>query len=126
MIRPLSVIALGLFLATSAVAQDDDPILAACLEEAFSTVDITDCFAEAHARWDAELNDAYGAAMAGLSKGRQEALREAQRLWIDFRDANCLFYGHPDGGTMVAIEVADCLTRLTRDRARELREIRLY
>jgi uncharacterized protein YecT (DUF1311 family) len=49
-------------------------------------------------------------------------LREAERLWISFRDADCLFFGLGEG-TVAGVAAAQCLLNLTEARARELEEI---
>lgn len=56
---------------------------------------------------------------------REEALRQAQRSWIKFRDDHChaetLIKG--DGGTISGpIEMA-CLTEITKERALELQKL---
>ncbi len=55
---------------------------------------------------------------AGESKQREQ-LRVAQRLWIQYRDANCLYYGLGEG-TIARIEASDCMRRMTQNRAIEL------
>ena len=51
-----------------------------------------------------------------------ERLREAQRLWIRYRDANCAYYG-AGPGSIAAIEAAECLRSMTRSRTLELEEM---
>lgn len=79
---------------------------------------------------DAELNEVYGQVRAYLSaaetrpdgKTEAEVLRDAQRAWIPFRDLACdLEGGLFRGGSMEPFIVSSCLTRLTRDRTRDLR-----
>jgi uncharacterized protein YecT (DUF1311 family) len=55
---------------------------------------------------------------AGEPKQREQ-LRVAQRLWIQYRDANCLYYGLGEG-TIARIEAGDCMRRMTQNRAIEL------
>jgi uncharacterized protein YecT (DUF1311 family) len=43
----------------------------------------------------------------------------AQRLWIQYRDANCLYYDLGEG-TITRIEAGNCMYRMTRARAEEL------
>jgi uncharacterized protein YecT (DUF1311 family) len=43
----------------------------------------------------------------------------AQRLWVQYRDANCGFYGTPDG-SIRKVQGAECIRSMTEDRAREL------
>jgi len=43
----------------------------------------------------------------------------AQRLWIQYRDANCLYYDLGEG-TIARIEAGYCMKELTQTRAVEL------
>ena len=47
---------------------------------------------------DARLNKAYKEVMSQLSESRKKELRDAQRAWIKYRDANCKFYADAEGG----------------------------
>ena len=50
---------------------------------------------------------------------QREQLRAAQRLWIQYRDANCLYYALGEG-SIARVESADCTYRMTKSRAEEL------
>ena len=53
-----------------------------------------------------------------------DALREAQRTWIKFRDLHCLVEGYwGRGGTIEPMLRNFCLTRLTRERTEQLRKM---
>ena len=52
---------------------------------------------------------------------QREQLRAAQRLWIQYRDANCLYYGLGEG-TIAGIEAGYCMMELTQTRAVELEQ----
>lgn len=106
--------------------EDIDRQLATCVDKAMSTMAIVQCHETAIAGWDGLLNQAYREIMALMSDGRGDELRAVQRLWIEYRDANCGFYVHPDGGTLVQIEGAECLYAMTRQRTLELMAIRPY
>jgi uncharacterized protein YecT (DUF1311 family) len=43
----------------------------------------------------------------------------AQRLWVQYRDANCGFYGVQDG-SIRQVQAAECIRSMTEDRAHEL------
>jgi hypothetical protein len=43
----------------------------------------------------------------------------AQRLWVQYRDANCAFYGVQDG-SIRQVQAAECIRSMTEDRAHEL------
>jgi uncharacterized protein YecT (DUF1311 family) len=45
----------------------------------------------------------------------------AQRLWVQYRDANCGFYGVQDG-SIRQVQAAECIRSMTEDRAHELEE----
>ena len=53
------------------------------------------------------------------SHKQREQLRAAQRLWIQYRDANCLYYDLGEG-TIARIEAGECMRSMTEARAREL------
>jgi uncharacterized protein YecT (DUF1311 family) len=55
-----------------------------------------------------------------LGTERKNALIEAQRAWIKFRDANCGFYGDPEGGSAARMAANECFLNATADRAKEL------
>jgi len=53
--------------------------------------------------------------------GYAAATLESQRAWIAFRDRQCTIEGGQfAGGSMQGMARAQCLTRLTRERARQL------
>jgi uncharacterized protein YecT (DUF1311 family) len=57
--------------------------------QAMVTVDAHNCFADAQQKADVGLNAIYKRVQTVLQGGELEKLRQAQRLWIRFRDANC-------------------------------------
>lgn len=60
------------------------------------TSEMLDCISAELMRQDARLNEIYyKRLMSKLSAKRKEGLREAQRAWVKFRDANCRFYYDP-------------------------------
>jgi uncharacterized protein YecT (DUF1311 family) len=69
----------------------------------------------------ARLNENYEKLMSKLSAKRKKMLREAQRAWIKFRDANCSFYFDPESGTAAVLAGNGCFLQATADRAKELR-----
>ncbi|MDQ0324410.1 uncharacterized protein YecT (DUF1311 family) [Rhodopseudomonas julia] len=89
------------------------------------------CAAQTFEEADAALNEAwpkvleyYRALDSELSddlKGAEEALLEAQRTWIVFRDAHCASVGFAArGGTMEPLLVTSCKADLTRERTDQL------
>jgi uncharacterized protein YecT (DUF1311 family) len=87
-----------------------------------STQEMVECLKANSAQWDKRLGVAYQKAMKDASPAQREQLRAAERLWIGFRDANCLYYGMGEG-TIARIDAGECLRRMTETRARELEAI---
>ncbi len=116
-----AALALG---ATTMVAHGADglmsPAFDACMGKADSTVDMLDCIDAEIQRQDQRLNEVYTALRADVQEGRKNQLRDAQRAWINFRNANCAFHLDPDAGSLARISAADCVLRLTATRAEEL------
>ncbi|MDY0413318.1 MAG: DUF1311 domain-containing protein [Gammaproteobacteria bacterium] len=69
---------------------------------------------------DAKLNTVYKKLGEQLTLARKNELRAVQRLWIQYRDANCGFYADPDGGTLAIVTGNDCVLEETALRAKEL------
>lgn len=89
-----------------------------------TTIGIAQCVMGEHAAWDAALNREYQAARAQYADDRTAAdsLRDAQRAWIAWRDAECAFqYDRYGGGSMRMIASANCQMSMTAMRALELR-----
>ena len=87
-------------------------------------------------RADAALNAAWREAIADARAGDREIdrqsdqrptaeakMREAQRAWLIFRDAQCTYegYGEARGGSMEPMIYGGCRARLTRERTAQLR-----
>lgn len=118
----VALIALG---AGAATAQSVD------CDDAVTQGQINACFAVMLEEADDDLNAAYSEARqvmrdidSDLPKGEagaEMALRNAQRAWINFRDAACLAEGFQmRGGSAEAMLVLSCQVRLTQTRAEEL------
>ena len=88
--------------------------------KADADAEIMDCVSAETQRQDARLNQIYKSLGDGLSPARKAHLLDAQRAWIKFRDTNCRFYLDPQGGTVAQLLAADCVLRLTAERAQEL------
>jgi uncharacterized protein YecT (DUF1311 family) len=86
-----------------------------------STADIVECLATQAAVWDRRLSAAYQKLLESLPVRRRDRLRNAQRLWIQFRDANCAYFASRSG-TIARVEAGQCLLRLTTARAMELEQ----
>ena len=100
-----------------------------------STFGMQNCLIQEMQVWDELLNEAYGDARATAKSldaadleifpeyaVRDTQVRDAQRAWITFRDANCAMdYGLWGSGSMRVIWGAECLLRMTAERTFELR-----
>lgn len=85
-----------------------------------STMEIVECIDELYRRWDVRLNGAYKKLMARIPNAKvREALRKAQRLWIQYRQANCEWYAMGEG-SISRIEASECMRSMTAERALEL------
>jgi uncharacterized protein YecT (DUF1311 family) len=85
------------------------------------TVELANCLAKARDAADAQLNAAYKYLRGKLDAADGQRLVAIQRLWIQYRDANCAaerdLYA---GGTASAPAYLACLEAMTRARTREL------
>lgn len=95
----------------------------ACMQKAFSTLDIVTCISNEYERQDQRLNDNYQQLRSQLSSERRAQLLTAQRAWITYKEANCSFYADPEGGTMARINANSCLLSETTQRADELENL---
>ena len=84
-----------------------------------SSIEIVECLKAKTAQSDKRLNIAFEKAMKAANPQQHDQLRTAQRLWIQYRDANCLFVGMGEG-TIAQINAAQCLFNMTEERAKEL------
>ena len=86
-----------------------DRELDACLTLDPSTAGMINCLNLAHEKWDAELNRVYAELRRTLDPEGRDALRDAQRAWIGFRDAEFglmeRMYG-PGDGSLARVEAA--------------------
>jgi uncharacterized protein YecT (DUF1311 family) len=84
-----------------------------------STPEMVNCLAAKTAQWDKRMNGAYQKALGDAGAQQREQLCAAQRLWIQYRDANCLYYGMGEG-TIARVDAGECQRSMTEARAREL------
>jgi uncharacterized protein YecT (DUF1311 family) len=84
-----------------------------------STVEMVECLKTKTAEWDTRMTMSYQKALKDAGPARRQQLRAVQRLWIQYRDANCLYYDMGEG-TIARIEAGECVRRMTEARAREL------
>lgn len=125
-------ILLALWLPAAPASAQQDPGIDC--ENATVQMELTYCAEKDWEAADKELNTAYAAAMkamramdADLSadlKGAAEALKEAQRAWVPYRDKACAAAGFlARGGSMEPMLVYSCLAELTEQRTQELEQL---
>ncbi len=92
-----------------------------------TTLGIAQCIQAETAVWDSFLNEQYQLRRAELADQNPELvnqLRDVQRTWIAFRDAECgLQYSLWLGGSIRTIVAANCILTETAERALELRDL---
>lgn len=99
---------------------------------AMAQMDLNQCAYQDWEAVDADLNDAYQAAMLLMKewdanlpddeKGGAAALKDAQRAWITFRDKACEAEGYAmKGGSAEPLLVYGCMRQLTEERVNHLR-----
>lgn len=73
-----------------ALAQRQHPIeewTTQCTVMDYSNEGMLSCYQQAYEKWDAELNEVYRNLRHALDTQGRAALRDAQRRWLDYRDA---------------------------------------
>ena len=102
----------------------------------FTTFGMAECTSRETEEWDRLLNEEYGLLRAKLDAedaaettegflDRSDALRDAQRAWIAYRDAECsLQWSRFQGGTMRTLIGAGCVLDFTARRTIELHRMR--
>jgi uncharacterized protein YecT (DUF1311 family) len=84
-----------------------------------NTFQMVECLKAKTAQWDKRLNAAYQKALQDAVPAQRDPLRAAQRLWVQYRDANCLYYGMGEG-TIAWLDAGECMRSMTEVRAKEL------
>jgi uncharacterized protein YecT (DUF1311 family) len=82
----------------------------------------TACFYDASKKADAELNQLYLRVLTVVDGDELVELKVAQRLWVQFRDANCSAEAELyRGGSAASMVKIACLEAVTRHRTEELK-----
>jgi uncharacterized protein YecT (DUF1311 family) len=87
-----------------------------------NTYEMVECLKARTAQWDKRMTIAYQQALKDAVPQQHDQLRAAQRLWIQYRDANCLYYGLGEG-TIARLDAGECMRSMTEARARELEDL---
>lgn len=89
--------------------------------------DVNDCSRREYEKADAEINSVYQQLMSSLAEGEggdvdQQKLKQAQLLWLKYRDADCESEASIyEGGTIRPAVYNLCLASVTRERAKRLK-----
>ncbi|MDJ1464299.1 lysozyme inhibitor LprI family protein [Nitratireductor sp. GZWM139] len=95
-------------------------------DDAQTQADMTQCAGKSYQAADKKLNARYGDAMKRYESNEEARtlLRDAQRAWIAFRDAECdLATLGVRGGSIEPMIRAQCLEDLTEDRSDQLEDL---
>ena len=87
-----------------------------CMGDAYSTLAMRDCFADAHNAWESVLTAEYQLRLQKVDN--QEGLREVQRAWINYRDLKCAYSGNSLGSAGI-IARTSCAAGMAKQRALE-------
>ncbi len=115
MLRSIIGFAVVLALAPAVHAGDQSEDGPSCDGNTFQMVE---CLKAKTAVWDKRLNVAYQKAVQDAQPAQRDQLRAAQRLWVQYRDANCLYYGMGEG-TIARLDAGECMRSMTEARAKE-------
>lgn len=119
-LMPLAVTAFIIAIAATAHAGDQADGEPSCDG---STYQMVECLKGKTAQWDKRMNAAYQQALKDAAGDKQrEQLRTAQRLWVQYRDANCLYYDLGEG-TIARLDAGECMRSMTEARAKELENL---
>src|SRR3954466_3505594 len=94
-------------------------------DNAQTQAEMNECQGREYKKADTALNAVYKQLMTKLDdEGERTALKVAQVAWIKFRDADCEFAAYQNkGGTIYPLIYDGCLTTLTQQRTKQLREL---
>lgn len=88
-----------------------------------TTVAAAECLINERDAWDVLLTRYYEELRKAESDPARSTLRQAQDLWVSFRDADCDFaYQQFEGGTIRQLTAADCLRDRTATRVLQFRD----
>jgi uncharacterized protein YecT (DUF1311 family) len=109
----------GLSLCVIGTVMISAPSFAAPCDNAQSQGELNRCEALNFQIADKRLNAAYKKVVSGLDGSLKQKLVKAQRLWIQFRDANCDYErGGVDGGGATLMIYYGCLAQTTTARTK--------
>ena len=83
-----------------------------------------DCATQQEAQAEKQLNTTYQLALKSGDAPTQEELRQVQRLWLTYREAECKAEGEGYSSLRVAME-ATCVETHDRERTTEIKDLYL-
>jgi len=112
-----SALTLGLLLAGA-----QERASAADCSKLTTQMDLNFCEADNFAAADKDLNATYKALSSKLDAHELDQLKAAQRAWVTWRDAECVYQTtDSEGGSIHSMEVSMCQTDLTTTRTKQLK-----
>ena len=114
-------LSLPLALSTAASAQNKkDPC-----DNPQTQIEMDECQGREYKKADAALNAVYKQLMTKLEdEGERTVFKTAQQAWIKFRDAECEAESFQNkGGTIYPMVYSGCLTALTQERTKQIKEL---
>lgn len=93
-------------------------------KDASTTAAMRACENLRYERADEKLNAAYARLVTQVDQPRREKLKQAQRAWVAFRNANADFLASAaEGGTLAPLIRVTATAEMTETRAAELQKI---
>jgi uncharacterized protein YecT (DUF1311 family) len=112
--KPSHILAAALFVSGMAMAETCD--------NTQSQMDLNVCFDKQFRAADKELNLLYGELLRRYEPKNQILLKDAERRWIAYRDAECRFEtASTEDGSIHPMIYAQCITTKTKARIAELK-----
>jgi uncharacterized protein YecT (DUF1311 family) len=101
-----------------------DKDLKKCMDQNQTTLGMTECYGNAYAQWDKELNKQYNLILKDLKGDARKQFVTAQQQWIKFRDADmqAIITGYPTEGSFWGIVRSADKVQLVRARAVQLKQ----
>jgi uncharacterized protein YecT (DUF1311 family) len=93
-------------------------------DNAQTQAEMDECSAREYRAADQKLNKLYADLSSKLEPERLAKLKETQRAWIKFRDADCEFQAYLNkGGTIYPVVYNGCLTDNANNRIKQLEQM---
>jgi uncharacterized protein YecT (DUF1311 family) len=93
-------------------------------ENAQNQQEMNHCAEDEFHKADQKLNKLYNNLGSKLEPERLAKLKEAERAWVKFRDADCDFVTYINkGGSIYPLVYFGCLTESTNDRIKQLEQM---